>query len=228
MDRNIPKSYLGMIVALGAVWGLSETALGIGLRKCASLMSGSLMTGVALFFIAASWVITRRILAVALLIVTATLFKMFDAILLSLPLQHGAIANPIFAFFMEGAAFLFYVMIIKGTLGQKKSGQALLGGACALVAVSLFPLVKFVTGIPACVFPGKAIPLSIYFAPVAVAISTLTVPLGFWAGEKIKAASSRLEIENRKKTLKLIVSPVTLVLSLAIITLIRLIIGIRL
>lgn len=223
MTRNIPKYYFGMIIMLGAVWGLSEAALGMGLRKCASLVSGSLMTGVALFFLAASWVVSRRILSVALLIVITALFKMFDAVLLSLPLQHGAVANPIFAFFMEGAAFLVLVMVINETLRQKKTGQALLGGTSALVAVILFPLVKFVTGIPACVFPGKSIPLSVYFAPLAVTLSILTVPLGFWAGEKLKVTMSKFEMTNRKKTLKYIVSPVTLALCLAIIALIRLV-----
>ncbi|MFB0519779.1 MAG: hypothetical protein ACETWC_10935, partial [Acidobacteriota bacterium] len=84
MDKNIPKSYLSIIVMLGAVWGFSEAGLGMGLRSCASFVSGSIMTGVALFFIAASWVVTRNILGIALLIVIASLFKMFDALLLSL------------------------------------------------------------------------------------------------------------------------------------------------
>lgn len=223
MDRNNSKSYVDLILILGAVWGLSETALGMGLRSCASLVSGSLMTGVALFFIASSWVVSRRILAVALLLVITAIFKMFDAVLLSLPLRHGAIANPIFAFFMECAAFLVLVIIIKETLKQKKLGQALLGGASAIIAVSLFPLVKFATGIPACVFPGTSIPLSICFAPLAIALSIVTVPLGFWAGEKFKAALSRIKTANRKKALRYIVSPATLALSLAIIALIRLI-----
>jgi len=67
MDKNIPKSYLGIVVMLGAVWGFSEAALGMGLRSCASFFSGSIMTGIALFFIAVSWILTRKIIGVALL-----------------------------------------------------------------------------------------------------------------------------------------------------------------
>jgi hypothetical protein len=120
MDKKIPKSYLGPIVMLGAVWGLSEAALGMGLRGCAAFVSGSIMTGVALFFIASSWILSRRVFSVALLIIIASLFKMFDAFLLSLPLQHGAVANPIFAFLMEGAAFLILIAIVseKGRPGS--------------------------------------------------------------------------------------------------------------
>lgn len=223
MEKNILRTHLGSVVMLGSVWGLSEAVLGMGLRSCAALVSGSLMTGVALFFIAAGWVVTRRVLGVALLILIASLFKMFDVLLLSLPIQHGAIANPIFAFFTEGGAFLVLVLIIKETTRQKKTGQAILGGASALVAVGLFPLVKFATGIPACVYPGTGIPLSIYFAPLAIALSMVTVPLGFRAGEKFKAFAIEFETTSQKKALRHLVSPVTLVLCLAIFAFVRLI-----
>jgi hypothetical protein len=222
MDQKIPKSHLGIVVMLGAVWGLSEAALGMGLRSCAAFVSGSIMTGVALFFIAASWVVSRRILGVALLIVIASLFKMFDALLLSLPVQHGAVANPIFAFLMEGAAFLILVSIISEKIKQKRAGQALLGGMTALLAINLFPLVKYATGIPACVFPGTGFPLSLYYAPLAVFLSFITVPLGLWAGAEIEALETKLKA-NQAKRLSYLASPATLALCLIIIALIRLI-----
>lgn len=221
MDQKIPKSYLGIVTMLGAVWGLSEAALGMGLRSCAAFVSGSIMTGVALFFIAASWAVSRRILGVALLIVMASLFKMFDALLLSLPVQHGAIANPIFAFLMEGAAFLILVFIISTKAKQKRAGQALLGGMAALLAVNLFPLVKYATGIPACVFPGTGYPLSLYYAPLAVSLSLVTVPLGLWAGAQAEALETKLKA-NQARRLSYVVSPVTLALCMVIMALIRL------
>jgi hypothetical protein len=222
MDRNIPKSSLGMVVMLGAVWGLSEAALGMGLRSCASFLSGSIMTGVALFFIASSWVLTRNILGIALIVVITSIFKMFDALLLSLPLRHGAVANPIFAFLVEGAAFLALIFLFNEKLKQKLEGQALLGGMAALLAVNLFPLVKFATGIPACVFPGTGYPLSLYYAPLAVFLSSVTVPLGLWVGAKIKAFETGLEEANRGKKLRHLASPAALLLCLAIIAILRL------
>ncbi len=223
MGKTITKSHLGIVVMLGSVWGLSEAVLGMGLRTCSSLVSGSLMTGVALFFITAGFVVTGRVIGVALLIIIASLFKMFDALLLSLPIQHGAIGNPIFAFFMEGFAFLVIVTIVKETLKQKKAGQAIMGGGSAFVAVGLFPLVKFATGIPACVYPGTGIPLSIYFAPLAVALSIFTVPLGFLAGEKLRATAAEFEMTSQRKTPRRIVTPATLILCLAIVVFIRLV-----
>ncbi len=221
MDRNIAKSHLGIVIMLGAVWGLSEAALGMGLRSCASFLSGSIMTGVALFFISASWVLTRRILGIALLIAVTSLFKMFDALLLSLPIRHGAVGNPIFAFFMEGAAFLV-LLIIYQTQKHKIARQAVFGGIAALLAVNLFPLVKYVTGVPACVFPGTAVPLSLYYAPLAVFISCVTVPLGFWAGARISVLETKLAEAPAGRKLRYITSPATLLICLAIIVLIRL------
>ena len=40
MNNSIPKSYLGLVIVLGSVWGLSEAALGMGLRSCAAFVSG--------------------------------------------------------------------------------------------------------------------------------------------------------------------------------------------
>jgi len=51
---------LGFLVVCGSVWGLSEAALGLTLESCAKLVSGSIMTGVALFFISAAWTRTKR------------------------------------------------------------------------------------------------------------------------------------------------------------------------
>lgn len=220
MEKDTSRTYLGIVVMFGAVWGLCEAGLGMWLRSCASMFSGAIMTGVALFFIASGWILTQRILGIVLLVVIASLFKMFDALLLSLPLQHGAVANPVFAFLMEGFAFLVLVFIFREKLKKKIGGQALLGGMGALLAVNLFPLVKYATGIPACVVPGTGYPLSLYYAPLAVLLSSVTVPLGLWVGVKIKDFETKIEESNLR--LRYVVSSVSLIVCLGIIALIRL------
>ncbi len=222
MDHSIPKSHLGMIIMLGSVWGLSEAALGMGLRSCAAHISGSLMTGVALFFMAAGWVVSRRISGVFLMVVVAAFFKMFDALLLSLPIRHGAIGNPIFAFFMEAAALIVLVAIIKEKIIRKPAGQALLGGLAASLAANLFPLVKYATGIPACVVTGTGYPLSLYYIHFAVLASVVTVPLGFLAGAKIESLESRLVRAQTNKKLEYILSPAAFIFCLAVVALLRL------
>lgn len=222
MSKKFPSGQIPNIIILGAIWGLAEASLGLGLEKCASLASGSIMTAVALFFIAATWVLTRHVIGVFIAVFLVSLMKMFDAVLLSLPLRHGAVANPIFAFWTEALAFLVMALILKETLSHKKTGQAVLGGFAALAAVNLFPLAKFATGIPACVFPGTHYPLSLYYAPLAISLSFLTVPLGFWVGGKVAAAQAQQEALGRMKASRYFVSPATLILCLLIIAIIRL------
>ena len=221
MDKKLAGNHLGIVVILGAVWGFSEAALGMGLRSCASAMSGSIMTGVALFFIAACWAISQSWRSVALLIIIASLFKLFDALLLSLPVLHGAVANPIFAFVMEGVAFLIIVSFVKDKFSKKATSQALTGGLSALVAVNLFPLVKFATGIPACVAAGTGYPLSLYYAYIAVTLSLVTVPLGIIVGEKMKSLETGLVKALGMKKYSLIASPAAVILCLIIILLMR-------
>jgi len=188
MSQSPQKTNWGPVLVLGGLWGLSEAALGMYLRQCASTVSGSVMTGAALFFLAAAWAVSPRVKTTAAMVVTAAGFKLFDAMLLGLPVLHGAIGNPIFAIVMEGAAFLLVVGVIRGSLVRQAAGQGLAGGLAALVAVNLFPLVKYATGVAPCV-TGTSYPLSLYYAPIAVALSALTVPLGMLAGARLAAAA---------------------------------------
>lgn len=184
-ETNVRKN-IGAVILLGAVWGLSECLLGAALHACASSISGSVMTGIAFFFIAAAWASGRKALSAVLIIAIAVLFKMFDAVLLSLPLKNGAIANPVFAFILEGGAFMVFTVILKEAWKRRTAGRALWGGSAALVSAAAFPLVRFATGTAACLVPGTTTPLAWYYAILAVGISLLTVPLGLQAGERMR------------------------------------------
>jgi hypothetical protein len=186
MEETSGRRNFGTVILLGAVWGLSECLLGAALHACASSVSGSVMTGFAFFFIAAAWAADRKALSAALIVAIAVLFKMFDAVLLSLPLKDGAIANPVFAFILEGAAFVVLAVILKEAWKRRTAGRAVWGGTAALVTVAAFPLVKFATGTAACLVPGSTTPLAWYYAIPAVGISLLTVPLGLRAGERMR------------------------------------------
>ena len=191
MFQKTPPSALGFLIVCGSVWGLTEAGLGLALESCAKLASGSIMTGVGLFFIAAAWARTKRISGPALVVGLALAFKLFDALLLGLPIKHGAVANPMFAFVTEGLALLIIVPFLADAWKRKAVGRAFLGGTSALLAVNLFPLVKFATGIPACVVAGGTTPLALYHAPLAVGISMITVPLGFLAAAKAEARDGK-------------------------------------
>ena len=186
MENTNIRRNVGTVILLGAVWGLSDCLLGAALHACASSISGSVMTGIAFFFIAAAWAADRKAINAAFIVAIAVLFKMFDAILLSLPLRNGAITNPMFAFILEGGAFLVLAVILKEAWKRRTSGRAVWGGMAALVSVAAFPLVRFATGTAACLVPGTTTPLAWYYAIPAVGISLLTVPLGLRAGERMR------------------------------------------
>jgi len=190
MSQLPQKTDWAPVLVFGSLWGLSEAALGMFLRQCASTMSGSIMTGAALFFLAAAWAISPRVKTIAAMAGLAAAFKLFDALLLGLPVLHGAIGNPIFAIVMEGAAFVLIMSVVSRPLAGRTLGRGLSGGLTALVAVNLFPLVKYATGVPACV-TGTSYPLSLYYAPIAIALSALTVPLGLLAGQALASFEMR-------------------------------------
>jgi len=225
MGKSIFRSHMAIAVILGSLWGMSEVILGAGIQACARTVSGSLMTGVALFFIAAAWVATKNYHIPVLVVLIACLFKLFDAVLLSLPVLHGAIGNPIFAFLLEGFTILLLVAIFRKQGWQKRSSRALLGAGAALIAVLMFPLVKYATGIPACLYPGTSVPLSIFFAPVAIVLSAFTVPAGFVAGERIRKVSYAGIPVSRFRLAGNIVSPLTFIICLALVTLFRMIVS---
>jgi hypothetical protein len=214
MSQSPQRTPWGPILVLGGLWGLSEAALGAYMRQCASTISGSVMTGAGLFFLAAAWVLSPKVRTVAVLAGLAVGFKLFDALLLGLPVLHGAIGNPIFAIVMEGAAFGLIIRLVSRAVSTGAAGQGLAGGLAALVAVNLFPLVKYATGVAPCV-TGTGYPLSLYYAPIAVAVSALTVPLGLRAGAVLAARGSR---PARFGWL----SPATVALSLGALALLRL------
>lgn len=142
------------VIILGAAWGRAEAALGLGLQRCASLASGSIMTGVALFFLSGGWAITRSAAGIALALVLVTVFKLFDRVLLSLPFGGGGPANPIFAFWTEGLAFLAVFAVLRLSLTEKRSGQAADAGrrsaarrlaspASAILALVVITVIRF-------------------------------------------------------------------------------------
>jgi hypothetical protein len=214
MSQSPQRTPWGPVLVLGSLWGLVEAALGAYLRQCASTVSGSVMTGAAFFFLAAAWALSPRARTIAIMAGLAVGFKLFDALLLGLPVLHGAIGNPIFAIVMEGVAFALILHIVSRSVSTRAAGQGLAGGLTALVAVNLFPLVKYATGVAPCV-AGTGYPLSLYYAPIAVAVSVLTVPLGLRAGAVLAAHESR---PARLGWL----SPATVALSLGALALLRL------
>jgi len=210
-------SAVGLIVVLGSAWGIAEAGLGLALNACAKLVSGSIMTGVAVFFLASARLRARSARGPLLAASLALGFKLFDAALLGLPLRHGAVANPMFAFVVEAAAVILFFAVLGRTAEAGVRGRALLGGCAAGLSALAFPLVNLATGVPACLVPGSAVPLSVAFAPLAIAAGAGAVPLAF-------AFMRRAEgwTWDRRPGWRLAVPAAAALLGLAALTLLRL------
>lgn len=223
MKNPAIKNNLGIILAIGSVWGLTEFAFGMGLQKCATLYTGAILTGISFFWLSFIWSLTRKLLPILIIVGIVVLFKMLDALVLPVAWNHGSILNPVFAFFTIMLGFTLLISLFKKQFQTRQVNRILLGAGAAIIATALFPLVKFASGSPACLYAATNIPLAIYTAPVAVILSMATVPLGFRAaarysgvvGENLPAHSSSIVVRFW--------SPAVVVCCLIIVTLIRII-----
>ena len=181
------RSLLLTVLVLGSLWGLVESTAGIGLRgSCARFYSGSILTGTSLLFFAGAYALTGRLLLVMVLPIIAGLFRLYTGLLLGQAVISGAVANPLFAFFVEALAFCMVIYLIKQQHVRSLAGGSLAGMTTAVLAANLCLPVKWVTGIPACVVPGTGFPLAIWGLPMALAVAAVSMPLGFRAGAAIR------------------------------------------
>ena len=219
MGNNQVRPHIGIILAAGSAWGITEFAFGLGLQKCAALYTGAILSGLAFFWIAFIWSITRNILSAIMIMIIAMAFKFLDALLLPVAWNHGSIMNPMFAFLTQAAGFALLVSLFSRKFGKNHLSRILVGGGAAAIAVALFPLVRFATGIPACTYASTSVPLAYFTAPVAIGLSMITVPLGYLAATAYNRSLSRLNGE--KSLISRLWSPAVMACCLLILTLSR-------
>lgn len=223
MDKKGIKSNLGIIVATGSIWGLTEFAFGLGLQKCATLITGAVLTGLAFFWLSFVWSTTRSFVSIILIVVIAMLFKWLDALLLQVAWNHGSVLNPMYAFFTIMLGFLLLLGIFRNRFSASLLNRIMVGAGAAVIATALFPLAKFATGNPACMYASTNIPLVVYTAPVAIVLSMVTVPLGFIASTRYSRVIQGAESDRPATLLAKMWSPAVVLCCLLIITLVRII-----
>ena len=192
MPHKIRLTAFGLVVVLGSAWGAAEAGLGLALNACAKSASGSIMTGLAVFFLVAARLKTGSARGPLLAAVLAAGFKLFDAALLGLPVRDGAVANPVFALALETAAVVLIFGAFARAESQGRKGQALIGVGAAGLSALAFPLVNLATGVPACLRPGSSLPLSVAFAPLALAAGALAAPLAFAFSTRAAAGTGEI------------------------------------
>jgi len=159
------------IVVIGSLWGLLEATVGS---------------------------LTGRLLPLVLLPILAGLLRLYAGLLLGLPIMSGAVANAIYAFFVEAAVFVVVIFLIEQRRLRLRSalGGGLTGATIAVLACILFLPVGLFTGIPACPLPGTSIPLCIWGMPVAAVAAAVSLPAGLWAGAWLRR---RLSSAGRRR-----------------------------
>ncbi len=192
-----------LFIGIGACWALLETLLGMFMRDTELyFITGSLLTGLTVLFFAFGYSIAKNPVYLFISLITVIAFKLYDAALLHLPVVHGAVGNPIYAMVVEVLAFLIIVAILREKMFKRNSLLAVSGIFYALIAVVIFPFVKFFTGVPPCVVVGTNYPLSLSFSFVAMFVSAVCLPLGMNLGaivSKYYAIEDSLELIMNKK-----------------------------
>jgi len=185
MEKLDKKTLVWIAIGIGAIWGLSEALIGMSMRDTSVyFITGSLMTGIVAILLSFGYASIKKFSFLFVALGMVILFKLLDAFMLHLPVVHGAVGNPIFAMVVELSAFVFVFTIIRKELLKKIYGLAISGGLFALISVSVFPLVKYFTGVPACVVKGTTYPLSIYYSPIAIGLSAIAFPVGTLLGAR--------------------------------------------
>ena len=205
----------------GAVWGITEALMGAWLNGCAFRYTGAIMTGLAFFYMSFTWSFTRKMVPLFILLGMVVLFKMFDAVLLNVSITHGSVLNPSFAFLTEVIAFAIVISLIGRRFFSKPAYRLVTGAGAALMAVSLFPVAGFFTGSAVCLYPGTQIPLSIVTSPMAMVLSLITVPLGFFLANALKSPSSELKNITRVPQLGRLWPSMVVILCIVVLTLTR-------
>ena len=223
MNNPAIKNNLGIILAVGSVWGLTEFAFGMGLQKCATLYTGAILTGISFFWLSFIWSLTKKPLPILIVVGMVVLFKMLDAVLLPVAWNHGSILNPVYAFFTIMLGFSLLISLFKKRFQTKLKNRILLGAGAAIIATALFPLVKFASGTPACLYAATSIPFAIHTAPVAILLSMVTVPLGFKAATWYSGAVGENLLAHSSSFAARFWSPAVVVCCLIIVTLIRIV-----
>jgi len=151
------------------------------------------------------------------------MFKWLDALLLQVAWNHGSIVNPIYAFFTIMVGFTLVMLLLRKRFFENLFSRILVGAGGAVIACALFPLAKFTTGVPACMYAATNIPLAIYTAPVAIILAMITVPLGFRAASWYTEKTRSINGEGAIGLLARLWSPAVVICCLLIITLVRII-----
>ncbi|MBN2171571.1 MAG: hypothetical protein JW819_09670 [Candidatus Krumholzibacteriota bacterium] len=133
------RATLIILLALGSLWGLSEVALGDGIRAAGIPFRAAILVGVGIFLAGAGLALLRRPLALLLLPVLAVGVKML--IVPVLRLSPLCIANSCVAVGLEGAVLAGVALAARRGIERGRAARVAAGAGAGLAGAVLFWLV---------------------------------------------------------------------------------------
>lgn len=187
-ENDFPMSWT---LALGALWGTLEIFGGAALKEAGlPLISGSVLTAASGFFLVMVWQLTDRLWSYPLAVAVAALFRILNSLTLHLPAVHHSFGNHVFGMVSEALVLAVFLFLLRNKTTQRAM-QSALGAAYALTAALIFPVVRLFTGNPACTYPQTNIPVALVFAPLAMLLAAVLIPLGFQTANNLRQADFR-------------------------------------
>jgi len=167
------------VIIIGSIWGFFEMTLGGFLHIIHFPQKGAIMGGLAISFMAVFITITGRPSLVPILGVIAASFKLFDAVILGVPVGSPYVINPAVAIVMEALAFSAVAVVLKTAIDKRllaRAGAGILAGSlgyilyaafASLFGLGMWPTLDLSTKLQ--VILGNATPIAIMGAIMLVA-----------------------------------------------------------
>jgi hypothetical protein len=182
--QSIVHILLGILV-FGSLWGLSEAALGGGLRAANFPYSSGLLTGIGIALMGMALVIHKKPAMLIGIGLVAVLVK-----LLAVPILHISVmcqANSCIAVFTEAVALTLVAFLLMSEMGKSVHARMGSGAMAAIIASVGFYFIgmqvapcNYLLGFS----PGGFI---VTEGLIWAAFSAILLPLGYLAGVKLEA-----------------------------------------
>ncbi len=183
--RNWVAILLG-ILAIGSIWGVSEVAVGTGLRAVRFPYTGGLLTGIAAAVIGITLAVYRKPLLPIVLALIAISYKLLAVPILNIPLMCKA--NSCLAVGLDGLAFSAMAALMMKQIGKSPYAAMGVGASGALLAATGF----FFLGMEVAPcryllsFRGNPVGFLIKEGLVWALFSASLLPVGFLAGTRLQ------------------------------------------
>ncbi|MFH1032428.1 MAG: hypothetical protein V1767_07715 [Chloroflexota bacterium] len=188
-------TFLIWILVFGALWGMSEVALGGGLKAASFPYRSGLLTGIGMGILAAAAAIWRKpLMLVGIGLVAASVN------LLAIPVMHLAVsckANSCVAVVIEAAS----LSLVAAALMNKTNAYVRMAGGAASAVLASAGFYLIGTHVAPCQYLwsfGNVGTFVVKEGLTWAGFAAVLVPLGYIAGEKL---ASRLQVAESTKRL---------------------------